>query len=140
MTDTTFGYYNNTPEWVRNTDFGSYEVVSEDPLTVEYTITADAVWSDGVPIDEADMLLQWAAISGNVSDAFSPAAAQAAQTAAPAAAAPALQVYTPEQAAQLLGVSAADVVAELEAGTLKGRKIGANWRIGQPALDEFLRG
>jgi len=73
-------------------------------------------------------------------DAFSPAAAQAAQTAAPSAAAPALQVYTPEQAAQLLGVSAADVVAELEAGTLKGRKIGANWRIGQPALDEFLRG
>lgn len=74
MTDTTFGYYNNTPEWVRNTDFGSYEVVSEDPLTVEYTITADAVWSDGVPVDEADMLLQWAAISGNVSEAFSPAA------------------------------------------------------------------
>ncbi len=70
-------------------------------------------------------------------DAFSPAAAQAAQT---AAAAPGLQVYTPEQAAQLLGVSAADVVAELEAGTLKGRKIGANWRIGQPALDEFLKG
>jgi peptide/nickel transport system substrate-binding protein len=74
MTDTSFAYYNNTPELVRNTDFGEYEQVSEDPLTVKYTITADAVWSDGVPIDEADMLLQWAAISGNVNDAFSPAA------------------------------------------------------------------
>ncbi|GAA1690272.1 hypothetical protein GCM10009808_04040 [Microbacterium sediminicola] len=74
MTDTNFGYYDNTPEWVHNTDFGSYEVVSEDPLTVEYTITADAVWSDGVPIDESDMLLEWAAISGNVSEAFAPAA------------------------------------------------------------------
>lgn len=74
MTDTTFAYYNNTPELVRNTDFGEYEQVSEDPLTVKYTITADAVWSDGVPIDEADMLLQWAAMSGNVNDAFSPAA------------------------------------------------------------------
>jgi peptide/nickel transport system substrate-binding protein len=74
MTDTTFSYYNNTPELVRNTDFGEYEQVSEDPLTVKYTITADAVWSDGVPIDEADMLLQWAALSGNVNDAFSPAA------------------------------------------------------------------
>ena len=74
-------------------------------------------------------------------DAFSPAAAQAAQAPAPTAApAAGLQVYTPEQAAQLLGVDVADVIAELEAGNLKGRKIGANWRIGQPALDEFLRG
>jgi excisionase family DNA binding protein len=69
-------------------------------------------------------------------DAFSPAAAQA----MPAGAAPALQVYTPEQAAQLLGVDVADVLAELEAGHLKGRKIGANWRIAQAALDEFLQG
>ncbi|MHC3000426.1 ABC transporter family substrate-binding protein [Microbacterium sp. HJ5] len=74
MTNTKFAYYNNTPELVRNTDFGEYEVVSEDPLTVKYTITADAVWSDGVPIDEADMLLAWAAGGGNVNDAFSPAA------------------------------------------------------------------
>ncbi|MGN8550966.1 UNVERIFIED_CONTAM: ABC transporter family substrate-binding protein [Microbacterium sp. SLM126] len=74
MTDTSFSYYNNTPELVRNTDFGSYEKTSDDPLTVKYTITADAVWSDGVPIDETDMLLQWAAMSGNVNEAFSPAA------------------------------------------------------------------
>lgn len=75
-------------------------------------------------------------------DAFSPAAAQAAQAAqaTPVGAAPALQVYTPEQAAQLLGVEVADVLAELEAGHLKGRKIGANWRIAQAALDEFLQG
>ncbi|MFZ7337176.1 SPFH domain-containing protein [Comamonas jiangduensis] len=76
-------------------------------------------------------------------DAFSPTAAQAAPAAAqatPAGTAPALQVYTPEQAAQLLGVDVADVLAELEAGNLKGRKIGANWRIAQAALDEFLRG
>ena len=75
-------------------------------------------------------------------DAFSPAAAQAAQTAgsSSASAATGLQVYTPEQAAQLLGVETSDVIAELEAGHLKGRKIGANWRIAQAALDEFLRG
>lgn len=74
MTDTTFAYYDNTPELVRNTDFGKYEKTSDDPLTVKYEITADAVWSDGVPIDSADMLLQWAAMSGNVSEAFAPAA------------------------------------------------------------------
>lgn len=72
-------------------------------------------------------------------DPFSPAAAQAAQT--PAAAAPAaLQVLTPEQAAQVLGVGLDDVLAELEAGHLKARKIGSSWRIAQGALDEYLRG
>ena len=65
-------------------------------------------------------------------------AAAAASTAPPAPAG--LQVYTPEQAAQLLGVEVADVVAELEAGNLKGRKIGSAWRIAQAALDEFLAG
>lgn len=70
-------------------------------------------------------------------DPFSPAAAQAAHT--PSAAA-ALQVLTPEQAAQLLGVGVEDVLAEVEAGHLKARKIGANWRIAQSALDEYLRG
>ncbi|MEG1103060.1 MAG: helix-turn-helix domain-containing protein, partial [Comamonas sp.] len=74
------------------------------------------------------------------SDAFSPAAAQAVQVPSHSPAATGLQVYTPEQAAQVLGVEAADVLAELEAGNLKGRKIGTNWRIAQAALDEFLRG
>ena len=85
---------------------------------------------------------QAALVAQGAHDAFSPAAAQAAQAAqaTPAGAAPALQVYTPEQAAQLLGVDVADVLAELEAGHLKGRKIGANWRIAQAALDEFLKG
>ncbi len=70
-----------------------------------------------------------------------PAAPAPAPTAAdaPAASAP-LQVFTPEQAAQLLGVDVADVLAELEAGHLKGRKIGSNWRIAKAALDEFLAG
>ena len=75
-------------------------------------------------------------------DAFSPAAAQAAQvlSTSPSPVAAGLLVYTPEQAAQVLGVETADVLAELEAGNLKGRKIGTNWRIAQTALDEFLRG
>ncbi|WP_047470353.1 helix-turn-helix domain-containing protein, partial [Delftia sp. ZNC0008] len=77
--------------------------------------------------------------AGQASDPFSPAAAQAAQ--APAApAAGGLQVLTPAQAAQVLGVSEADVLAEIQAGNLKARQIGSQWRIAQAALDEFLRG
>ena len=51
-----------------------------------------------------------------------------------------LAVLTPEQVAQTLGVTPADVLQELEAGTLKGRKIGSQWRIPQAALNEFLNG
>lgn len=51
-----------------------------------------------------------------------------------------MQVFTPAQAAQVLGVAEADVLAEIQAGHLKARQIGSQWRIGQAALDEFLRG
>ena len=51
-----------------------------------------------------------------------------------------LEVLTPEQAAQLLGVSVEDVMASINAGDLKARKIGSAWRIGKSALEAFLRG
>lgn len=63
-----------------------------------------------------------------------------APVAAPAAAAPAADVLTPEQAAQLLGVSVEDVMAAIAAGDLKGRKIGNATRIARAAIDAFLRG
>ncbi|MAT18300.1 MAG: peptide transporter [Leifsonia sp.] len=72
MTSSDFAYYDATPELIRNTDFGSFEKISDDPLTVEYTINSNVKWSDGTDVDEADMLLQWAALSGNVTD-FAPA-------------------------------------------------------------------
>ena len=43
------------------------------------------------------------------------------------------------EAAQVLGVSEADVLATLEAGDLKGKKIGTTWRITRAAIDEFLK-
>lgn len=58
-----FNYYDNTPELVQNTSFGTYELISEDPLTVEYTVAEGRNWSDGTPIDAADFLLYWAAES-----------------------------------------------------------------------------
>ncbi|WP_019181163.1 ABC transporter family substrate-binding protein [Microbacterium yannicii] len=58
-----FNYYNNTPELVMNESFGTYELVSEDPLTVTYTLAEDVTWSDGTPVDAADLMLNWAALS-----------------------------------------------------------------------------
>lgn len=65
------------------------------------------------------------------------AAAAPAATAAPAAG---LEVLTPEQAAQALGVSVEDVMASITAGELKARKIGNAYRIAKTALEEFLKG
>lgn len=49
--------------------FGSYEKVSDSPLTVHYRINPEAVWSDGNPIDCDDVILLWAARSGRFADA-----------------------------------------------------------------------
>lgn len=56
-----FGYWGTDNQWYQNEEFGSYEVVQEDPRVVEYTIAEDAAWSDGTPVTAADFLLDWAA-------------------------------------------------------------------------------
>jgi len=65
-----------------------------------------------------------------------PAMPQAAPPAAPAA--PALEILNPAQVAQILGVTEADVLATIEGGELKAKKIGSAWRINRAALDQFL--
>ncbi len=47
-------------------------------------------------------------------------------------------LLSPEQAAQILGVSEADVIASIDAGDLKGKKIGSAYRISRAAIDAFL--
>lgn len=67
--------------------------------------------------------------------------AAAAATPAPAAAASGTpDVMTTAQAAAVLQVSEADVIAAIEAGDLKARKIGSAYRISKAALDAFLAG
>ncbi len=44
----------------------------------------------------------------------------------------------PAEVARVLGVSESDVVATLEKGDLRGKKIGTSWRVTKTALDEFL--
>jgi excisionase family DNA binding protein len=70
---------------------------------------------------------------GGIAAQMTPAAG-----AAPAAAAGLPELVSPADAAKALGVSEADVLASLEAGDLKGRKIGTQWRITRTALRDFL--
>lgn len=57
-----------------------------------------------------------------------------------AVASPALNidVLTPEQVAQALSVQESDVIAAIESGDLKARKIGSAYRITREAFDAFL--
>lgn len=63
-TSSRFSAYDAESELVADPSFGSYQLLSSDPLTVRYTIDSRATWSDGVPVDAADLLLAWAANSG----------------------------------------------------------------------------
>ncbi|MGB7449346.1 MAG: ABC transporter substrate-binding protein [Ornithinimicrobium sp.] len=55
-----FWYFGTDGTIVPDETLGTYEKTSDDPLTVEYTISDDAVWEDGTPITSNDYLLQWA--------------------------------------------------------------------------------
>jgi excisionase family DNA binding protein len=48
------------------------------------------------------------------------------------------ELLGPADAARVLGVSEADVMAVLESGELKGKKIGSTWRITRAALNAYL--
>ena len=65
MTDSSFNYYDKELNLVPDTSYGTYEKLSDDPLTVTQTLADTAVWSDGVPVTAADMILAFGAISGN---------------------------------------------------------------------------
>jgi membrane protease subunit (stomatin/prohibitin family) len=66
-------------------------------------------------------------------------AAQSTPPAGPAAAPADLPaMLRPADAARMLGVGEADVISSLEAGDLKGRKIGSQWRLTRAQLAQFL--
>nr|WP_232842375.1 ABC transporter substrate-binding protein [Terrimesophilobacter mesophilus] len=62
--DSSFNRYDAASELVTDTSFGQYTLLSNDPLTVKFTIADGVTWSDGVPVDAADLLLAWVANSG----------------------------------------------------------------------------
>ena len=72
---------------------------------------------------------------GGITAQTTPAAAGPA--AAPAAGLP--ETLGPADAAKILGVSEADVIASLESGDLKGKKIGSQWRITRAQIAQFLQ-
>lgn len=64
LTGSAFASYDDAYRLLEDSSFGVAQIVAEDPLTVRYEVAADARWSDGTPVDAADLLLAWAANSG----------------------------------------------------------------------------
>jgi excisionase family DNA binding protein len=73
---------------------------------------------------------------GGVMAQTTPAAGSAA---APASGGGIPETMGPADAAKALGVAESDVIASLEAGDLKGKRIGTQWRITRSALADFLK-
>ncbi|WP_157156729.1 ABC transporter family substrate-binding protein [Diaminobutyricimonas sp. LJ205] len=66
VTGSDFVNYDSSTALVPDESFGQIDVVAEEPFTVRYTVNEDTTWSDGVPVDAADLLLSWAANSGQL--------------------------------------------------------------------------
>ncbi|MGO1315462.1 MAG: ABC transporter family substrate-binding protein [Cellulomonadaceae bacterium] len=56
----SFIYFGTDATIYQDPEYGTFELTSEDPMTVEYTLNDAAVWSDGEPIAYEDYLLDWA--------------------------------------------------------------------------------
>ena len=67
MTRGAFAVVDNEGEVREDPSFGTATVVSESPFTVRYDLADGARWSDGVPVDAADLMLGWAATSNALS-------------------------------------------------------------------------
>lgn len=66
-------------EVVPDESFGKVRILADDPFTVRYDL-AQPTWSDGIPLDAADLVLGWAASVGLLSE---DGPSEAAQDAAP---------------------------------------------------------
>ena len=62
---TGFGYHGPDGQVVADRDFGTVSVVGGAPLVLDYQIADNAVYSDGKPVTCDDLVLTWAAQSGD---------------------------------------------------------------------------
>ena len=57
----SFVYFGTDGAVHQDEQYGTFKLVSESPMAVEYTLNDAASWSDGTPIAYEDYLLDWAA-------------------------------------------------------------------------------
>jgi peptide/nickel transport system substrate-binding protein len=65
LANSSFNYYDSETNLIKNEQFGKYELLNTEPVTVKYTVNSGVKWSDGAEVNASDMLLAWAANSCN---------------------------------------------------------------------------
>ena len=70
LTKPSFGNVGLDGVFEPNSNFGSIELLTEEPFVVRYQLTGDATWSDGTPVTVADLALSWVAASDPVEAGF----------------------------------------------------------------------
>ena len=91
--------------------------------------TADSAAQLGIGLAMGQQMAQGMGVQSAGQPASAPAAAPAGFP----------EVLSPADVAKALGVSENDVMTSLADGSLKGKRIGASWRITRAALDDFLK-
>lgn len=71
LLNSQFWFMDPQGEYKEDTSFGKIEKLSDDPLTVKYTVADGVKWSDGTAVDAADLLLVWASQSANLNSVAS---------------------------------------------------------------------
>ncbi|WP_347756663.1 ABC transporter substrate-binding protein [Agrococcus sp. ProA11] len=67
MTRGAFAVIDDAGEVREDPTFGTATIIDESPFTVRYDLADGVRWSDGVPVDAADLMLGWAAASNALS-------------------------------------------------------------------------
>lgn len=67
MTRSQFATVDADGEVVEDASFGTAAITADEPFTVRYDLADGVRWSDGVPVDAADLMLAWAASSNALS-------------------------------------------------------------------------
>jgi excisionase family DNA binding protein len=116
-------------------DYVKYQMGQSAPIAAAQGGEGAGAMQMGMGFAMAQQMAQQMAQPGGANP--SPFAASAGGAAPGSSALP--DLLSPADVAKALTVSEADVLATLEKGELKGKKIGSTWRITRGAVDEFLK-
>lgn len=138
MTLSNFTAYDENLTIAEDPSFGSIRKINDDPLVVQYSLSDSASWSDGTPVDVADLLLDWAAHSGALNtEGFDPADYRSALSGDSSASLPDDTVYFDSGTRPDSGLGLARDLPHISDGgrsmTVTYDEPIADWRIALPA-------
>ena len=131
-----FAFFDENLNHVRNTDFGTFSPLDtafndDGTLTVTYTVNEGVLWSDGTPVDAADLVLFWAANNNRFDTITEEAYADQLAEGEDYVTLPDGQVYFPSGSTGMTDVGAFPIISD------DGRSV--TFTFGNPRADWFFQ-